>query len=358
MLSTSASVLVEYERAKTWLASGIAHAEKAELWNHRSYMNAHLAHVQWATGDWSLAADTAEQALADGRGGITTRITAEYVLGYLAMGRASWAEAIERLSSSLLQGESMNELQRIAPPLWGLAETALTRGEFESAVGLSERGFAASQEVDDAAYLFPFLVTGARARIAVDDVDGAAQWVKRVADVLTFRGIPGPLPAIAHANALLDLANGDAAAALERFSEARRAWHERDRFWEGSWAALDEARCLLALNQSGDARSIAELVKARASGVGALTLINAADDMLREASAPVERWRPLTAREFEVAMLVASGLTNREIAAELVLAPKTVSAHVEHILAQLGASRRTEIAAWAARIKDDPRISP
>jgi DNA-binding CsgD family transcriptional regulator len=58
---------------------------------------------------------------------------------------------------------------------------------------------------------------------------------------------------------------------------------------------------------------------------------------------------PLTAREFEVARLVAAGATNREIAASLTISPKTASAHIEHILAKLGAARRTEIAAWATR---------
>ena len=49
-----------------------------------------------------------------------------------------------------------------------------------------------------------------------------------------------------------------------------------------------------------------------------------------------EPWRPLTAREFEVARLIADGLTNAEIAGELSIAPRTASAHVEHILAKLG----------------------
>ena len=61
-----------------------------------------------------------------------------------------------------------------------------------------------------------------------------------------------------------------------------------------------------------------------------------------------EPWRPLTAREFAVARLVADGLTNPEIAESLGIAPKTASSHVEHILAKLGASRRTEIATWPA----------
>ncbi|MEJ7697313.1 MAG: helix-turn-helix transcriptional regulator [Candidatus Limnocylindrales bacterium] len=47
---------------------------------------------------------------------------------------------------------------------------------------------------------------------------------------------------------------------------------------------------------------------------------------------------------------IAAGMTNGEIAGELAIAPKTASAHVEHILAKLGVSRRAEIATWVANI--------
>src|SRR5262249_12238593 len=87
MIGSASSVLVENDRAERWLAGGIGYAEQVELWNHRHYMASHLAHVQWATGQWDEATLTAQRALADGRGGITTRITAVYVLGYLALGR-------------------------------------------------------------------------------------------------------------------------------------------------------------------------------------------------------------------------------------------------------------------------------
>ncbi len=57
--------------------------------------------------------------------------------------------------------------------------------------------------------------------------------------------------------------------------------------------------------------------------------------------------RGLTAREAEVLRLLAAGRSNREIAAELFIAPKTASVHVSNILAKLGAASRTEAAAIA-----------
>jgi non-specific serine/threonine protein kinase len=57
---------------------------------------------------------------------------------------------------------------------------------------------------------------------------------------------------------------------------------------------------------------------------------------------------PLTSREEEVARLLARGLSNRAIAAELVISQRTVDGHVERILAKLGFRTRAQVAAWVA----------
>jgi DNA-binding CsgD family transcriptional regulator len=54
----------------------------------------------------------------------------------------------------------------------------------------------------------------------------------------------------------------------------------------------------------------------------------------------------LTPREREVAALVARGLSDREIASELVVARRTAEGHVQRILVKLGLTSRTQLAAW------------
>jgi predicted ATPase/DNA-binding CsgD family transcriptional regulator len=56
---------------------------------------------------------------------------------------------------------------------------------------------------------------------------------------------------------------------------------------------------------------------------------------------------PLSTREREIADLVARGLTNREIAEQLIISTRTVESHVDHIKAKLGFGRRARIVAWA-----------
>ena len=57
----------------------------------------------------------------------------------------------------------------------------------------------------------------------------------------------------------------------------------------------------------------------------------------------------LTAREVEVLILVARGLSNKQIAERLVITPKTAGNHVEHIYAKIGASSRAAAAMFAVQ---------
>ncbi|GAA2857333.1 hypothetical protein Acy02nite_66650 [Actinoplanes cyaneus] len=342
MLGSSMSVLVEYERAHRWLTAGIAYAERVERFNDRHYMAAHLAHVSWATGDFAGASAQARAALADGRGGITTRITALHVLGYAALvsdpeaARAALTEAAEL-------GGAMRELQRVSPAWWGLAELALLAGDAGAAITWCEKGWAASAEIKDASYLFPYVVTGARAYLAGSGPTRAREWVTRVSELLRERAIPGTLGAIDHAWGIIHLAEGQTGRARPLLAAAASFWTGRRRFWEGTAVLLDQARCAHRSRRPGEA---AGFVAAARDAFGALPAAWLAGTPSARADSS-----PLTARELEVARLVASGRTDREIAGTLVISPRTVAAHVEHIRTKLGVGRRTQIAGWLATVE-------
>jgi len=91
---------------------------------------------------------------------------------------------------------------------------------------------------------------------------------------------------------------------------------------------------------------------ARASGGPAWTdpaRLAAAAGSRREAGGGPRSPTLLTPREHEIVELIAQGLSNREIADELVISPATAARHVANILAKLGFSSRTQVASWAAR---------
>lgn len=277
--------------------------------------------------------------------GITTQITAMHARGFVALGRGLWQEARQYLEESRRLAERMGELQRLSPSLWGLAELALGQDDSATSLALCERALGASREVDDAAYLFPFVVTGARAHLANIGVSAAESWVDRCEVLLSRRSLNGTAATLDHARGLIAAARGDHDTACALLVEAEAQWGVIGRWWEGAWALVDLARAAAAAERVAQSTAAAASAKLRAEVVGAQSVARLAATLL----APRPSMSLLSARERDVARLVAAGATNRSIAEQLVIAPKTVSAHIEHILAKLGASRRAEIAAWVAR---------
>lgn len=72
-----------------------------------------------------------------------------------------------------------------------------------------------------------------------------------------------------------------------------------------------------------------------------------ASETSRQQEVPLERLSP---RELEVLQLLTQGQTNREIAQNLIVSVSTVKIHVEHILAKLGVSDRTQAAVRAVEL--------
>ncbi|MBO0744384.1 MAG: helix-turn-helix transcriptional regulator, partial [Candidatus Dormibacteraeota bacterium] len=104
-----------------------------------------------------------------------------------------------------------------------------------------------------------------------------------------------------------------------------------------------------AVSALGAARFDAEL----AAG-GALSRAEAVGLALGEPARPAAAGSPamdtgLGTRELEVALLVAEGLTNKEVGARLLISESTVASHVRGILNKLGFNSRAQIAGWAAK---------
>jgi DNA-binding CsgD family transcriptional regulator/tetratricopeptide (TPR) repeat protein len=132
--------------------------------------------------------------------------------------------------------------------------------------------------------------------------------------------------------------------------------------------AAEELRDLYACNRAGILVALARSQAALGHRGDAVTSTNAALRLLEdwpgwrrdEANVLAERLGggsddgQLTAREQEVAGLLATGLTNAELARRLYISPKTAAVHVSNILAKLGMTNRAEVAAWVVRTGQAP----
>ena len=274
------------------------------------------------------------------------------MLAFVAMGRGDVERARMLLAESLAIGRSSGELDLVLPTLWGSAETELLAGDAAAALARCDEALALTEDVGGRPLLVPFVVTGCRAALAARRPADAERWLAVMRERLA--GWPDlARPALDHATGLVRLATGSTGAARTALSAAVDGWDARGRIWEATWARLDLATCLVRMNRHADAVPLLRDVEATADRLDSAPLRDRARTMLaraRSRSVDDEPWRPLTVREFEVARLVARGWTNNEIAEELAVAPRTVNAHLEHILGKLGVGRRAEVATWVSGV--------
>ena len=182
---------------------------------------------------------------------------------------------------------------------------------------------------------------------------GAEQWGGPV-DRATMLG--------AQAEAMRAAGTGDVSAAWQRAADA---WAEAGRPYCEAYARWRDGESLLAAEERDKAATALISAHEISTRLGATWLTEEVESLAARArvdvgagngaATPGDQREPdenpfgLTDRERQVLVLVASGATNREIAAELFIAEKTASVHVSRILGKLGVRGRTEAAAVAHR---------
>jgi DNA-binding CsgD family transcriptional regulator len=185
----------------------------------------------------------------------------------------------------------------------------------------------------------------AATRLAIEDVE-RERFPLRVATATACQGLLAGDPGL-----LFD--------AAEQYRSIRR--------WLDCGTALENAAVLLgARGQVPEARDAIAAAVAEYARLGAAWDATRAEARMRPFGIrrgqrgprdhrPSRGWEALTPTELRVAFLVADGLSNPAIAAELFLSRRTVQTHVSHILVKLGARSRVEVASEAARRRASPR---
>jgi DNA-binding NarL/FixJ family response regulator len=114
---------------------------------------------------------------------------------------------------------------------------------------------------------------------------------------------------------------------------------------EVSYDAVERAlvSCLEALADLADSQGEAERVT---RFLDAAEAFSTARSEQRSTAPGVIDTYPLTTREYEVAQLIARGLTNRQIGEELIISERTVDTHVQNILGKLELVSRAQVGTW------------
>jgi predicted ATPase/DNA-binding CsgD family transcriptional regulator len=315
-LGSLAIVQGDYDRATDFLEGGLRCYRRLADAGGVAHALTHLAMTAYAQSDeYEQASQLLEEALllyaesGDTWGGAFTLGE----LGWVMVLRGDYMRAAQLLEDALARVRRLGVRQASANLLTRLALAVLGRGDHERATGLLREGLVLSREL--------------------------------ITKLETAHGIEG-MAIVAAAEKRADRAGrlwGAAEVSREAMGaplrpDERRIYEPyitiaRAEFANEAWEANREEGRQMTLEEAADYAL---------DKVEPVTLTNHAPARSSSAQWPVS----LTLREEQVTVLVARGLTNRQIAAELSISEHTAATHVRRILKKLGLQSRAQIGSW------------
>lgn len=325
----------DVRRAAEWTEALSSWCEaQPDLVPYRGQCLVHRSQILQVHGEWSEATIEARRACE--------RLSQPL---HPALGLAFYQRAeLHRLRGEFDEaGQAYRQASQCGrEPVPGLALLRLAEGHVSAATAAIRRAVDESHDPLGrpavlAAYVDIMVAVGdlAAGRAAADELSGIAG----VIDAPFLHAIA------AHTTGTTLLAEGDAVSALAALRRASAGWRDLAMPYE---AARTQVHIGLACRALGDQDAAAfELDAAR----GTFDRLGARPDLARLAELAGVGGRKtaggLTVRECEVLRLVATGKTNREIGAALVLSEHTVARHLQNIFAKLGLSSRAAATAYA-----------
>jgi DNA-binding CsgD family transcriptional regulator len=191
------------------------------------------------------------------------------------------------------------------------------------------------------------LAAGVEVALAADDVPTARSYADELAQFAAGRDSLQLTAMSAQASGWLLMASGQAGRALPVLRRAWAAWQELDAPYFAARVRAVLGRACRELGDLDAARTEFDAARAVFERLGAQPDLQRLREWGARAGSVTPNPSGLSDREVEVLRQVASGKTNRAIAAELVLSEKTVARHISNVFSKLGVSSRTAATAYA-----------
>jgi len=303
------------------------------------------ARINWRHGQTVGPKHDAEQCaeLSRSLGLNEVLASALNILGLLRSAAGDWSGADEYLMQVLQLSRELGDPVYVAGSLNNMALGASARGDNEAAATMLEEAVAVLRPTGNRFALGEILDSLARVRLRSGAFDAARTLYGEAISMSVELGDQLNVANCLDGLGLLALVDSDPARTLKLAAAAHslrtKLEDEETPDWTGEVTkGLEAARAKLS-RQEADA--------AWREGA-AMNIPEAFNYAVGAGPAPIQtHGSPLTGREAQVAVLIADGLTNPEIAKRLRMADRTADAHVEHIRNKLGLRSRSQIAVWA-----------
>jgi DNA-binding CsgD family transcriptional regulator len=351
----------DYSAATATYDDAVAFCNRSGLDPTAQLCLACLSVVLRQTGDWDRAVNLSQDVFASAAATPHARTAAAGTLGGILALRGDAAKARAMLHDGMALARWIDLLAGEILCAWGLALVDQSQDEGDGAREHCHWILDRWQRTEERHYTISPLRWATTFLAEQGDAGGARACAAGLAQIAADAGQPEAVSALSHALGEIALLDGDAAQAVMQFERAVALLQGVGAPFERMESERRAASALLMAGRRDDAVErlvgayrLARRMRARPSvqrlAAGLAGLGAQADRRLSRRQAEQLDHQGLTRRELGVLRLLAVGMTNREIAAELIVSTRTVDMHVRNILRKLDCRARADAARRASEL--------
>nr|WP_234794037.1 LuxR C-terminal-related transcriptional regulator [Mycolicibacterium flavescens] len=326
-------------------AAALGGSIRITLWSY-----AWLARTQFAMGEWDSALRSVEEgrALAASSGIVLITPLLEWTAGQISALRGDW-DAADAAARAASDGPSEYAMMRV-PTLLLRAQIAEARADYAAVRRILEplQRISAGTSLQEPGY-WPWVDTLGNALVLDGDPAAADTLLRPHEQRAKTRGHRSAQARLGAVRGRLLGATGDIASACRAFEHSLALLDGLPLRYDTARVNFTYGQTLRRAGKRREADAAIGAARELYAALGAQTYVARCDRELKAGGFNQSRENrdavDLTPQEEAVTTLVAKGLSNREVAAELYVSPKTVQYHLTRIYAKLGVRSRSELAA-------------
>ena len=331
----------DYAMAKTVYTEAVGFCEIQNIDADTQFCYSCLSWILFRMGEWKKAIDVSKSLLEESEINESSKATAHCVVAYIQSLRGKLRSAEKHTRVGIMISQKEHFLLMYHMLQLPMAKVFELKGEIENARQWYERIVDEWHLTNEKHDVLLMLMDAAVFFLEHQEQESITKCLEIFSTICKATGNNEALGCLAFGLGINARLSGQTSMAIEHFKDARKYLKPLHIPYQLILVDLEIGKCLILLKETSRAMDQLQELLVRTKKYGLAPLTSKITSLINGMALEKPSGKSiLTARQLEILILLSKGMSNKEIASELFLSPRTVDMHIRHLFDRLGSNTR------------------